>query len=92
MGNQHSNERTKPGRPAGGGGLLTSAEEIEEWLPDSIKRLENASLPAHRDVDWTDETVVEKATQVCCSGEACAHARPARAQFGSLIFIANHCA
>lgn len=75
MGNQHSNERPKPGR---GGGLLTSAEEIEEWLPDSVKRLEKGSLPAHRDVDWTDETVVEKATQVPAAVER----RARRAQAG----------
>jgi hypothetical protein len=75
MGNQHSNERPKTGR---GGGLLTSAEEIEEWLPDSVKRLEKGSLPAHRDVDWTDETVVEKATQVPAAVER----RARRAQAG----------
>jgi hypothetical protein len=68
MGNQHSHEKPKG---KGSGGLLTSAQQLQEWLPDSVKKIEQGALPAHRDVqDWGDENVVEKATQVAIVGSA----------------------
>lgn len=68
MGNQHSHEKTK-GKSSGG--LLTNAQQLQEWLPDSVKKLEQGALPARRDLqEWEDENVVEKATQVACCQRA----------------------
>ena len=68
MGNQHSGERgrahERTSAYAGQPRLLTSAEEIEAWLPDSTQKMKAGTLSANRQVDWDDENVVMKETQV----------------------------
>lgn len=44
--------------------MLTSAQDIEAWLPDSIEKVKAGSMPANRNVDWEDENNVMKETQV----------------------------
>jgi hypothetical protein len=65
MGNKSSSEGNRiPRSPSGGGTTLTSAEDLEAWLPDSIEKLKSGTLPPNRDVDWEDERVVMKETQL----------------------------
>ena len=69
MGNSHSSDGLPPPgeRKAKGCSLLTSAEEIESWLPDSMekmKKMKPGTVPAEHVEDWEDENVVMKATQV----------------------------
>jgi hypothetical protein len=62
MGNQHTHGKPEAKKS---GGVLTSVRQLEEWLPDSVKKIEQGALAARRDVqDWEDENVVEKATQL----------------------------
>jgi len=62
MGNQHTHDKPEAKKS---GGVLTSVQQLEEWLPDSVKKIEQGTLEESRDVqDWEDENVVEKATQL----------------------------
>lgn len=65
MGNKSSSEGGRiPRSPSGARSTLTSAEDLEAWLPDSIEKLRSGTLPPNRDVDWQDERLVMKETQV----------------------------
>lgn len=70
MGNNHSSDGLPPPgeRRAKGTTLLTSTEEIESWMPDSMekmKKMKPGTVLVERVEDWDDENVVMKATQVC---------------------------
>ena len=67
MGNKASNDGGRIPRSIsdrGSSSMLTSAEEIEAWLPDSMEKVKAGTLPATRDVDWDDENNVMRETQV----------------------------
>jgi hypothetical protein len=67
MGNKASNDGGRIPRSLsdrGSSSMLTSAEEIEAWLPDSMEKVKAGTLPANRDVDWDDENNVMRETQV----------------------------
>ena len=62
MGNQHTHEKPEEKKSVG---VLTSVQQLEEWLPGTVKKIEKGALAARRDVqDWEDENVVQKATQL----------------------------
>ena len=62
MGNQHTHKKPEEKKSVG---VLTSVQQLEEWLPGTVKKIEKGALAARRDVqDWEDENVVQKATQL----------------------------
>ncbi len=53
MGNQHTHEKPEEKKSVG---VLTSVQQLEEWLPGTVKKIEKGALAARRDVqDWEDD-------------------------------------